>query len=106
MDVLPADVELQRTTPVFDETTVPRGLLNDHRVAPGVWGRLVVSEGELRFRFEDEDADRHLTAPATLVIAPDRLHRVVTSGPVRFVVEFYKPPASDDERLEDRTKRS
>jgi tellurite resistance-related uncharacterized protein len=37
---LPDGLVLDRTTDEFDEHTVPAGLLRDHRVAAGVWGRL------------------------------------------------------------------
>lgn len=38
---LPNGLELARTTDVFDNDTVPAGLLRAHRVANGTWGRLV-----------------------------------------------------------------
>ena len=37
---LPDGLEHVRTTDVFDNTTVPAGLLRAHRVADGVWGRV------------------------------------------------------------------
>ena len=46
---LPPGLMLHRTTDVFTDTTVPAGLLRAHRVAQGLWGRLVVLEGRLRF---------------------------------------------------------
>ncbi|MCB0991196.1 MAG: DUF1971 domain-containing protein, partial [Acidimicrobiales bacterium] len=39
---LPDGLEHVRTTDIFDNDTVPAGLLRAHRVADGVWGRLVV----------------------------------------------------------------
>ena len=89
---LPPDLRLVRTTPVFDETSVPAGLLAAHRVADGVWGRLVVQAGSLAFVFEDDpggaqrgEAGRHV------IIPPGRAHHLELDGPVRFVVEFYRP---------------
>ena len=49
---LPPGLMLHRTTDVFTDTTVPAGLLRAHRVAQGLWGRLVVLEGRLRFVWE------------------------------------------------------
>ena len=89
---LPRGAELVRTTSEFDEGSVPRGLLRAHRVATGVWGRLMVSSGSLAFRFEDEDTDRIVEAGSSQVIPPDRLHHVAVDGPVRFVVEFHESP--------------
>ena len=87
---LPSDLELARTTAEFDEDTVPAGLLRDHRIAAGVWGRLVVSSGRLRFGFDDDD-ESDITAGETVVIPPEQVHHVRVVGPVRFHVEFHRP---------------
>lgn len=82
---------LQRTTRVFDESTTPAGLLAAHAIADGVWGRLVVHEGELGFVFEDDpDEVRRMRAGEAQVIPPKQPHHVVIDGPVRFVVEFHR----------------
>jgi tellurite methyltransferase len=91
---LPEGVELVRTTPELDEETVPAGLLRDHRLAEGVWGRLVVIDGDLGFAFDDEDGPPRRLGPGEhVVMAPGRTHRVVPDGPVRFVIEFHRAGA-------------
>jgi tellurite resistance-related uncharacterized protein len=75
---------------VFTESSVPAGLLAAHRVASGVWGRLVVSSGAVLFRFEDEEDGNVISAPGSMVIPPDRPHHLEMLGPVRFVVEFHR----------------
>ncbi len=91
---LPDGVEPVRTTPEFDETGVPAALLAAHRIADGVWGRLVVSSGEIGFTFEAEPAGRRVVrAGEHQVIPPAELHRVDVVGPVRFVVEFHREPS-------------
>ena len=88
---LPDGLELQRTTPTFDETSTPRGLRAAHAVADGVWGRLIVESGSLGFVFEDTlDEVRTVTAGQRQVIPPARRHHVVIDGPVRFAVEFHR----------------
>ena len=91
---LPAGLVLTRTTPTFDQDNVPAGLLNTHRVAEGVWGRLVVHTGRLNFHFED-DPDNHIpvAAGSHVVIAPTRPHHLELVGPSTFAVEFYRPPS-------------
>jgi tellurite resistance-related uncharacterized protein len=92
---LPDGVELVRTTEEFTDDTAPAGLRRAHRVAKGVWGRLVVRSGAVEFVFEDEDeADQPIAVAAGghQVIPPDRAHRVVFDGPATFVVEFYRLP--------------
>lgn len=92
MPALPADVEVYRRTPEFDETSVPRGLLADHATKAGTWGRIVVEEGRLRYELASED-DRWVLRPGVPgIIAPEMKHRVVPLGPVRFFVEFLRAP--------------
>ena len=93
---LPGGLVLVRTTPEFTEETVPAALLRAHRVAEGVWGRLVVIEGAVEFVFEDEPELRtRLTAGTSIAIPPKRPHRVVLVGPARFAVEFHRSPSAD-----------
>lgn len=89
---LPPGLEHLRTTDVFDEHTAPAGLRRAHRVADGVWGRLVVHTGALSFRFDDEpDQVLVVEAGAAVVIPPARLHQVAFDrGPVTFAVEFHR----------------
>ena len=88
---LPAGVELVRTTDTFTNDTVPAGLLKAHRVAAGVWGRLVVHSGRLVFVFEDQPGRPiELAATETLVIPPATPHHLELDGPATFAVEFYK----------------
>lgn len=95
---LPDGLELARTTPEFDEHSVPTGLRNAHEVADGVWGRLVVATGSVRFVFEDAPSvggvpgGRVVNAGEHQVIPPRRRHHVETIGPVGFHVEFHREP--------------
>ncbi len=93
-DELPAGLELTRTTAVFDQHTVPPGLLAAHRVAEGLWGRLVVHSGELTFVFEGEaDEPRRVGAGEHVIIPPSRPHHLELTEPATFVVEFHRLPA-------------
>lgn len=95
---LPPGLEHVRTTDVFDELSAPAGLRRAHRVADGVWARLVVHTGALGFAFEDEPAghERIVAAGQTVVIPPARLHHVAFDrGPVTFAIEFHRQPAAE-----------
>lgn len=92
---LPEGLELARTTDVFDESNHPGGLLRAHQVAAGVWARLLVHTGSLRFVFEDEsDRPRTVSAGGSQVIPPQRRHHVEFDGPATFAIEFHRPPAT------------
>lgn len=87
---LPAGLELVRTTSVFDTQTVPPGLLSGHRVAGGVWGRLVVLEGTVTFVSEDDGERRELSAGDDQAIPPEVRHHLEPGPSARFMVEFHR----------------
>ncbi|MEI2639094.1 MAG: DUF1971 domain-containing protein [Microthrixaceae bacterium] len=90
---LPDGLELVRTTDVFNNSTAPSGLRKAHRVADGVWGRLVIHSGDVVFVFEDApDEPIAVGAGGSVVIPPARYHHVDLDGPATFAVEFYRAP--------------
>lgn len=88
---IPPGYTLVRTTPTFTSDTVPTGLLNAHRVADGVWGRIRVQAGTVVFVFDD-DAQRPvvLAAGDHLDIPPQRRHHVEPDVDAIFEVEFHQ----------------
>lgn len=88
-DQIPEGFDLQRTTPTFDNDSVPAGLLKAHQVADRVWGRLVVHTGELTFVFEDTGTPLVVHAGDHVVIPPTRPHHLELDAPATFAVEFY-----------------
>ncbi len=91
---VPNDATYVRTTVRFSPHTAPAGLLRAHQVAPGVWGRLLVDEGEVGFAFEDDGEERLLTAGDSIGIPPGRPHHVVPREDAIFAVEFYREATS------------
>ena len=96
MKTLPANVVLYKTTPEFNQESVPGGLQRNHTTAAGVWGRIVVHEGSLRYVIEAPEVEEHLREEHLLVpgvvgiVEPQVAHHVVIDGPVRFCVEFHR----------------
>lgn len=88
---LPAGATVFKTTAVFDEHTVPPALLRHHRTKEGVWGRVVVVDGELTFRqLEPAPVDIVLTPGAVQIVAPGLPHEVRLGPGARFYVEFLR----------------
>lgn len=88
---LPESVVLVRTTDRFDAASVPKGLLRSHRVAPRVWGRLIVDEGAVEFVFEDAPTEPiTVEAGSHQVIPPGRAHHIRPDQHARFAIEFHK----------------
>ena len=83
-----------RTTPVFDEATLPAALRREHRTKAGVWGVVRVLEGRLRLSFGDGAEEQVLSADAPGLLLPEQPHLVEPLGMMRMQVEFYdSPPA-------------
>jgi tellurite resistance-related uncharacterized protein len=83
-----------RSTPVFDETTLPAALRRAHRTKAGVWGVIRVIEGRLKFSLEDGSDEAVLTSERPGLVLPEQAHRVEPLGPMRMRVDFYdQPPA-------------
>ena len=89
---LPPGLVAYRRTPIFIETTLPAGLRRRHRTKAGVWARIAVIEGCLRFRRLDPFSETVLDPDTPGIVAPEEPHEVEPLGPVRFFVEFYALP--------------
>ncbi|MFN3788771.1 DUF1971 domain-containing protein [Massilia sp.] len=88
---LPATLVHYKSTPVFDQDSVPAGLRRAHSTAAGVWGRIVVLEGSLRYVIEAPAVEEYLLAPGTPgIVEPGVPHHVAIDAPVRFCVEFHR----------------
>lgn len=81
--------EPYKTTPVFDQDTLPPGLRKEHRTKPGVWGVIRVLEGRLRYRVLDPHSETILDRNTPGFVLPDQPHLVEPLGPMRMQVEFY-----------------
>lgn len=89
---LPDGLHHTRTTEVFHDLTTPPGLLRTHRLAAGVWGRIVVHAGSMLLRFEDGDREEHaLESGGSAVIPPERPHHVELGPGAEFAIEFHRP---------------
>lgn len=95
-DSLPAFLAKYSESPVFTEKTVPAKLTSVHDTKPGVWGKLVVLEGEIDYIVPGPPPARQRITPSSYgVIEPAVPHRVELNGPVRFKVEFYRDKAGE-----------
>ena len=97
---LPDGLVVVRTTATWDEHTVPPALLAAHRVASGVWGRLRVAAGAVRFVAEtDPVTDVVVVAPGQQAIPPDVRHLVEPRPGTRLAVDFLGPATVPEHRV-------
>lgn len=91
MKQLPSSVLAYKKTKVFNDESIPQGLLKDHRTLKGVWGVINIIEGELLYIITSNPLEKiKLTKDFFGVVEPEQLHFVKPIGRVKFYVEFYK----------------
>lgn len=91
MKVLPPNLVAYQRTREFSETTVPAALRRSHTTKPGVWGRICVLQGSLRYRILEPYPEEHVLSPEQPgVVEPEIPHEVEPLGEVRFFVEFLR----------------
>lgn len=78
-----------KSTPVFDETTLPAGLRRKHRTKAGVWGVIRVLEGRLCYRVLEPASEVILDPDHPGLVVPDQPHLVEPLGTMRMQVDFY-----------------
>jgi tellurite resistance-related uncharacterized protein len=78
-----------RTTPVFDETSLPAALRGRHSTKAGVWGMVRVLEGRVKLTYLDPEAELLLDPATPGPLLPQQPHYVEPLGPMRMCAEFY-----------------
>ena len=78
----------------FDAESLPRGLLAEHRLKPGSWGRVTMLAGAIGFAWDDDATlDRiMLTVGDVLMVPPQRPHHLELCGPFELQIEFLREP--------------
>lgn len=78
-----------KSTPVFDEVSLPPSLRREHRTKAGTWGVIRVLEGRLRYHVLDPSCEVILDPSRPGLILPEQPHLVEPLGRVRTQIEFY-----------------
>ncbi len=90
---VPDGYRAYKRTPEFDASSIPNGLRKAHSTKRGVWAKLHLLEGRLRYIVQPPLAQEFLLEPGTPgTIVPEVLHHIEPLGPVRFYVEFSQRP--------------
>jgi tellurite resistance-related uncharacterized protein len=88
---LPSDCLAYRTIGPFGPETLPAGLRAEHRLKQETWGKLTLSQGGLRFVWDDDEGGASdLAAPATLIVPPQVPHHVESDGPFELTIAFHR----------------
>ncbi len=88
-------IQPYRSTPIFDEGTLPSALRRQHNTKGGVWGLIKVTEGTLKLTYLDPPSEMILHAGEQGIVEPQQWHFVTPLGAVQMQVDFYnQPPAT------------
>ena len=84
-------LEVYRRIGPFDAESLPKGLLAEHRLKRGSWGRLTVISGSVTFQWDDADREsRVLVQGDMLLIPPEVPHHLELQGAVELAIEFLR----------------
>ena len=89
---LPAHFIPYKKTTVFTEKSLPESLKKDHANKPGVWAKIIVTEGKLLYRVASLNVEIALAPSLPGIVMPEALYCVAPLGTVRFFLEFYRSP--------------
>lgn len=78
-----------RSTPVFDQDTLPAALRARHDTKADMWGLIRVIEGELKLTILEPLSERVLTPGNPGIVLPQQPHFVTPLGPMKMPVDFY-----------------
>ena len=93
MKSLPDNLKMYKQTKIFDQNSIPKGLLKDHSTMEGVWGRICILEGKLLYTIQSNPIEEiELSCEKYGVVEAQVLHFVspIRDVKVKFYVEFYK----------------
>lgn len=91
MKEIPSSLKAYKQTPLFNNQSVPPGLLKTHTTKAGTWGKICVKKGRLQYVIEQEPKEEIELSPDKYgVVEPEVPHHVKPIGEVEFFVEFYK----------------
>lgn len=80
---LPSTAKAYRTIGPFGGDSLPKGLLREHRLKEGTWGRLRALSGAIRFVWDDEELEQRgftVAEGATVIIPPTVPHHLELLG--------------------------
>jgi tellurite resistance-related uncharacterized protein len=84
--------EPYRSTPVFDQDTLPAALRARHSTKAGVWGVIRMLEGALELTYLEPESVIELTPGKPGLLLPEQPHFVTPQGPIKMQVDFYDSP--------------
>lgn len=93
---LPGSFRAYARSREFTQESMPARPARGESTDAGIWARLVVLDGRLRYTVDALSTAVELSAQRSGVVVPEVPYRVEPIGAVRFFVEWYRSPARAD----------
>jgi tellurite resistance-related uncharacterized protein len=90
MKSIPTSAMPFKRTNHFTRTTVPPGLLRDHQTNNGVWGKIHVVAGVVRYSIPAKSQMFDLNPNRPGIVEPGVMHHVEPSEDASFYLEFWR----------------
>lgn len=91
MKKIPNGFTKYKQSKIFNEKTIPQGLLKNHQTLEGVWGEITILSGEIIYVIQSNTKERIKLNSETLgIIEPKAPHYLIPMGNVKFFIAFYK----------------
>lgn len=74
----------------YTDKTTPGMMKNNHSVRMGVWGKIVVEKGAVKYEIPSQGEEHLLTPDNPGVIEPLMVHRIDPQPGARFYLELYR----------------
>lgn len=81
-----------RSTPVFNEVTLPAAMRHGHRTKACVWAVVRMLEGQAKLCYIDPPSTELLSPQTPGLILPEQPHFVEPIGLMRLQIDFYDQP--------------
>ncbi len=88
----PAGLEEYKRTPLFDESSVPAGLLRNHSLKANTWGQIVVLKGRVSYFIGTPPKTQQLSPEQPGMVRPTQVHHIEVHPNTQFYVRFLRAP--------------
>jgi len=101
MPSIPDDFINYKSTPLFTKTNIPKMFLHLHNTKAGVYGKIIVTKGQLKFfgfaeRRSEVEQEIILENGESAISPPEYWHKVeFLTEDTEFYVDFYAQKTSD-----------
>lgn len=89
MKEIPEGVHAYNKKEYTDKTT-PGMMKNEHSVRLGVWGKIVVQKGEVKYEIPSQGEEHLLTPDNPGIIEPLIVHKIDPQPGTKFYLELYR----------------